>query len=647
MPLVLALGLGLAVLLLALGSLTAWQVAQGGELELRQREAQMLGDSARTVANDLSVALDERRADLLSLRDLLEIDFTHADAAQRRALLGRTLASHPRYLWLGLTDLQGEVVLAAQGQLEGQSMRGQAWFEAALTGREFFASLPAPLTTPGRTDASAQPPGPAEGAEAPLARTIDISLPLHAAHARTDAPHGDGQAAAGHSAAVGEVVGVLGSRLDERLVADAIHRALGTRGSQHRLSAAVVDDDGRLIYDTRGAQGRVAQLPAAVDTAADGSAAAASASAAVEMFESAWPGQSGTQESYIVAARVPATGTLRGALPWRVVVRSDAEQLHASVVQLHRRVITVCVIVGLVFALAGALLLRGATVSLQDLVDDMRRFAITGDLPTERPASRIAEVARLHGGLLAMTRHVVEQRAALSESQQQVVEALARAGEYRDTDTGQHVLRMSHCAGHMAELLGLERLQIEQIRLAAQLHDIGKIGIPDAVLLKHGRFNDEERAIVRRHPEIGAGILAGFDAPVLTLARTVAYTHHERWDGQGYPRGLAGEAIPLAGRIVALVDVFDALLSSRPYKTGWPLERVLDWLRQQSGSHFDPQLTGLLLSHVDDFVRIRADIDALEPAANDTDAGALLPLTADAGLAAAGLPSLTPVARVA
>jgi putative two-component system response regulator len=219
------------------------------------------------------------------------------------------------------------------------------------------------------------------------------------------------------------------------------------------------------------------------------------------------------------------------------------------------------------------------------------------------------------------------------------VQALARAGEYRDNDTGQHVLRMSHCAGRLAELAGLDASAVEQIRLAAQLHDLGKIGIPDAVLPKRGRIDDTERAIVRRHPEIGAGILAGFDAPLLALARTVAYTHHERWDGGGYPRGMAGEAIPLAGRIVALCDVFDALLSSRAYKPGWPQARVIQWLNDQAGSHFDPHLTDLLLSHVQEFVQIRADIDTQAPPTYDTGIG---PFYGDSDTDAMGLRSASP-----
>jgi hypothetical protein len=583
------LGAGLALLLFVLGSLTAWQVAQTGEQELRQREAQMLGDTARYIAGHLGVALEERRADLLTLRDLLELDFAQAAPAQRRALLGRTLDSHPHFSWLGVADRQGRIVLGAHGMLENESVAGLDWFDAGLAGAEFYGELHA-------ANQMAPHLRQAPSGERPV-RMLDIALPL-----RASAP--TGRAAA-------EIIGVLGSHLDERILSDLLSQAPGSRVGAQRLDAAVVDRNGNILYDTQGVRGALGALLQPPTAPASGAAPT------LHMNEAVWPGN--TQlGSYFVAADLPDASWAARALQWRVVVRSAAGQLHDDVRQLHLRVTAVCLGVGLLFAVAGGLLLNGTTASLQHLVDDMRRFAITGEPPAPRPASRIAEVARLHGSLLAMTRHVAQQRHAQSEGQRQIVQALARAGEYRDNDTGQHVLRMSHCAGRLAELAGLDSATADQIRLAAQLHDIGKIGIPDAVLLKHGRIDEAERAIMHRHPEIGAAILAGFDAPLLMLARTVAYTHHERWDGGGYPRGLAGEAIPLAGRIVSLCDVFDALLSTRTYKPGWPLERTLDWLRQQSGSHFDPRLTELLLTHVADFVRIRAESDAQAPATTDS-----------------------------
>jgi putative two-component system response regulator len=138
------------------------------------------------------------------------------------------------------------------------------------------------------------------------------------------------------------------------------------------------------------------------------------------------------------------------------------------------------------------------------------------------------------------------------------------------------------------------------------MHDVGKIGIPDQVLLKPGRFEPEERALMEQHSEIGARILTGIDTPLTVLARTIALTHHEKWDGSGYPRRLASADIPQEGRIAALCDVFDALLSSRPYKQGWSIEKVVAFLTEQSGQHFDPELVALFLANLDDFVAIRA-----------------------------------------
>jgi putative two-component system response regulator len=139
---------------------------------------------------------------------------------------------------------------------------------------------------------------------------------------------------------------------------------------------------------------------------------------------------------------------------------------------------------------------------------------------------------------------------------------------------------------------------VEYLRLAAPLHDVGKIGIPDRVLLKPGKLTPEEMNIMRSHTTIGGDILAGSRFPVLQLARQIAISHHERWDGTGYPQGLSGESIPVAARITALADVFDALTHARPYKEAWPIERAIDTIKQESGCHFDPMLVSAFLSVV-------------------------------------------------
>ncbi|HTS86851.1 MAG TPA: HD domain-containing phosphohydrolase [Gemmatimonadales bacterium] len=175
-------------------------------------------------------------------------------------------------------------------------------------------------------------------------------------------------------------------------------------------------------------------------------------------------------------------------------------------------------------------------------------------------------------------------------AQEEMLQRLAAAGEARDDETGQHTQRVGHLAADVARALGLPEAQVELIRRAAPLHDIGKIGIPDAVLLKPGKLSQEEFAIMKRHTIIGARILADGQCDVVQLAASIARHHHERWDGTGYPDGLVGEAIPIEARIVALVDVFDALTHDRPYRPAWPPQKVCEYLTQESGRHFDPAI---------------------------------------------------------
>ncbi len=183
---------------------------------------------------------------------------------------------------------------------------------------------------------------------------------------------------------------------------------------------------------------------------------------------------------------------------------------------------------------------------------------------------------------------VCQRTEELRKSRLQVVQRLGRAAEYRDNETGQHVLRMSHVSAELAAALGWDTHQCELLLNASPMHDIGKIGIPDAILLKPGSFEPHEWAIMKEHASIGADILADADSELLLLAKQIAASHHEKWDGSGYPQGLAGEDIPMAARIVAVADVFDALTSRRPYKEAWPIERAIEWINNQSGSHFDP-----------------------------------------------------------
>ena len=194
----------------------------------------------------------------------------------------------------------------------------------------------------------------------------------------------------------------------------------------------------------------------------------------------------------------------------------------------------------------------------------------------------------------------------LRESRLQIVQRLGRAAEYKDNETGMHVIRMSHFAQVLALAAGCSPAWAEDLLNAAPMHDVGKIGIPDAVLRKPGPLDAEEWATMRRHPEIGAEIIGEHPAGVLQLAREIALTHHEKWNGTGYPRGLAGDAIPLSARIVAIADVFDALTTRRPYKEPWPVQDALDHIAAQSGQHFDPDLVVLFAPLLPQLLEIRA-----------------------------------------
>ncbi|HEY1090582.1 MAG TPA: HD domain-containing phosphohydrolase [Burkholderiaceae bacterium] len=187
----------------------------------------------------------------------------------------------------------------------------------------------------------------------------------------------------------------------------------------------------------------------------------------------------------------------------------------------------------------------------------------------------------------------------------QIVQRLGRAAEYKDNETGLHVVRMSHYSRILALAAGYGEDAADELLHAAPMHDVGKLGIPDAILQKPGKLSEAEWAVMRRHPEIGAEILGEHESGLLKMARSIALAHHEKWDGSGYPAGLAGEQIPEEARIVAIADVFDALTSVRPYKPAWPVEEAVAHLREQSGRHLDPRLVALFIEQMPAILEVR------------------------------------------
>lgn len=193
----------------------------------------------------------------------------------------------------------------------------------------------------------------------------------------------------------------------------------------------------------------------------------------------------------------------------------------------------------------------------------------------------------------------------LEETRRKIIERLGRAGEYRDNETGMHVIRMSKCCQLLALRAGLPETEAELILQASPMHDVGKIGVPDSILLKPGKLTTDEWELMKTHAEIGGDIIGDDPSALLQAARVIALTHHEKWDGTGYPRGLSGEDIPIAGRIAAICDVFDALLSERPYKQPWSFDEAVAYIRDNAGRHFDPRLARLFLEALPEIMVIR------------------------------------------
>lgn len=241
----------------------------------------------------------------------------------------------------------------------------------------------------------------------------------------------------------------------------------------------------------------------------------------------------------------------------------------------------------------------------------------------------ILEVRMLHKAVLnhnaLLEQKVRERTEQLYQAQVKLIECLGKAAEYRDNETGMHVIRMSHASALLGKAMGLGEDECEVILQASPMHDIGKIAIPDEVLLKPGGLEAKEWETMKTHAEVGAEILGDYDTQLMQVAAQIARTHHERWDGQGYPQGLKGEEIPLYTRIVTVCDVFDALTSARPYKSAWSAEDAMAYLQENSGSHFDPRVVSHFADILQDVVALRETYPdhCLTAAAADSQGGEL------------------------
>ena len=249
--------------------------------------------------------------------------------------------------------------------------------------------------------------------------------------------------------------------------------------------------------------------------------------------------------------------------------------------------------------------------AMNEVDDETRGFAAGGvDYITKpiRPPTVLARV-RTHLALADQNRELdrqVRQRTQeLKETRLDIIRCLGKAAEFKDDNTGLHVVRMSHYARILALASGLSERDADLIFDAAPMHDVGKIGIPDAILKKPGRLDPEEWKVMQQHVAFGVEILSGRPSELLDMARCIALSHHERWDGKGYPNGLTGDAIPLAGRIVAIADVFDALTSVRPYKPAWSAQEAVAMIRENAGAHFDPELVGVMETVLGEFDEVR------------------------------------------
>jgi putative two-component system response regulator len=257
---------------------------------------------------------------------------------------------------------------------------------------------------------------------------------------------------------------------------------------------------------------------------------------------------------------------------------------------------------------AGAMYCLSAPIDVEETclrVRNILRLRLQHLRLTEHREVLEAKVEERNGNLWATMNELHENSVRLHNSQEETLRRLARAAEYRDDETAAHVERLSSYVAVIARAAGRGDEEVRLLRLASRLHDIGKIGIPDTILLKPGSLSDDERSVMERHASIGHEILCDASSELINLAATIALTHHERYDGTGYPDGARGQDIPFEGRVTALADVFDALSTDRVYRKARPIYKGLEIMKAERGKHFDPELTDLFFECLPEILSIR------------------------------------------
>lgn len=250
------------------------------------------------------------------------------------------------------------------------------------------------------------------------------------------------------------------------------------------------------------------------------------------------------------------------------------------------------------------------TIKDQDF-DEAKGFEYGAVDYITKPISPIVVKARVNTQLALynqkneLSKQVKEKTKELNNTRLEIIRKLGLAAEYKDNETGTHVIRMSQYCYHIAKAYGFNQEQLELILNVSPMHDVGKLGIPDSILRKPGKLDNEEFDIIKTHCEIGARIIGEHPSEILSMSRIVAFQHHEKWNGKGYPQGLEGNQINIYARIVAVSDVFDALTSKRPYKDAWDIERAINLVKEETGQHFDPDVVKAFLTALPDIIKVK------------------------------------------